>query len=300
MKNLKPEASMKIDKKILDDYFAFFTTEEGADILPYFYIENSHLFDELVKNSEKYYVFRDEVELIKNKKDILSNYLSDVSNIVEIGPGSFHSIENKTLPMLSYAKNLKNYYAVDFCEKYLKDACDFIKSNTQGFEISAIKADVIECSLEKFSCVDDQKKLFLLMGSTLCGFDDHEKNVFFHKILNAMNGEDLFFITIDSNNDKRSLLEAYSSKYDYDLCFACLKYFATISQNFEQYLSFFDIIVSWNEELRFVETYFKVRVDMIFDFPSYGKVSLKKGQKLRIASFKNLTIENCCLIFKSY
>ena len=99
------------------------------------------------------------------------------------------------------------------------------------------------------------------MGSTLCGFDDHEKNVFFHKILNAMNSEDLFFITIDANNDKRSLLEAYSSKYDYDLCFACLKYFATISQNFEQYLSFFDIIVSWNEELRFVETYFKVRVD---------------------------------------
>ena len=144
MKNVKAQNTIEIDKKTLDDYWKFFTTEEGADMLPYVYMESSHLYDEMIKNEPAYYLFHDECDLIKNNKDQLIEILKDVTDIIEVGPGSCHTIEHKTLPILSYATNLKTYHALDHSENYLVDAIDFIKQNTKDIEIKAVEADLLD------------------------------------------------------------------------------------------------------------------------------------------------------------
>lgn len=143
MKNINLQDDILVDKKILDDYWKFFTTAEGADILPYVYMESSHLYDELVKNAPEYYLFKDESELIKNNKNQLVKHLKGFTDIIEVGPGSCHTIEHKTLPILSYASDLQTYYALDHSENYLVDAINFIKTHTESVEIRAIEADLL-------------------------------------------------------------------------------------------------------------------------------------------------------------
>jgi hypothetical protein len=128
----------KFDQKILDDYLAFFTTKEGADMLPYTYVNSSSLYDNLTKNCKRYYLCEDEIELIRNNQEKLSQHLKQVPYILEIGPGSLHTVEHKTLPMLSYAHNLKGYYALDVSRDYLIETCEFIKKHMPSIIVTLL------------------------------------------------------------------------------------------------------------------------------------------------------------------
>ena len=107
MDQIKSADVKQLDNKIFDDFLAFFTTKEGVDILPYFYLNSNELFEDLVKNNSHYYLFNDEVLLIKNNHLSLTKHLKDIIEIIEIGPGTTHPVKHKTIPILNYAVNLK-------------------------------------------------------------------------------------------------------------------------------------------------------------------------------------------------
>lgn len=258
---------MNIDQKTLDDYLAFFTTKEGADILPYFYLENSHLFDELVRNSKSYYIFKDEVELIKNNKSKLEYYLSDISDLVEIGPGSYYSIEHKTLPILSYAPKLRNYYALDFCKDYLSNIYEYLIKNTKGLNISTIEVDFMLLNEKNISQINQTKKAFIMLGGTFGGLNNEQQNHFLQNIYNLMKEDDLFILTTDTNQDKISLIEAYSEKHSYKLVFASLEYFATIYPTFKPYLNSFKLKFEWRPTLSLVDISFVAMKKLTFCYP---------------------------------
>jgi Histidine-specific methyltransferase, SAM-dependent len=117
-----------VDREIYDDYYTFFTTEEGTDILPYLYANSGHFYDNAIKHPD-YYIFHDEVAVIRKDKNILGCYLKDTRNIIEIGPESFSALEHKTLPILRSAPNLQTYYALDISEDFLRQACGFVSKN---------------------------------------------------------------------------------------------------------------------------------------------------------------------------
>src|SRR3990167_10750498 len=105
----------KTNDQTFNDYYKFLTTTEGADILPYTYLSSGDSYEKLIKDCKDYYLFDDEVALIKNNHHKLKHYLSEITNIIEIGPGSKHTVINKTIPILQYAQNLESYLPIDLC-----------------------------------------------------------------------------------------------------------------------------------------------------------------------------------------
>ena len=220
-----------IDSKILQDYYKFFTTEEGADMLPYVYLENPRAFDNLVKNCDDYYLFKEEVELLQNSKKALTNYLDDITSIIEIGPGSTHSVMHKTLSVLQCAPHLKNYYPIDISKKYLNDACEVVGSKFPRIRTLPIAADMMNLfNLKKIAENNQEKKALLLLGSTLGGQTPEEQDLIITGISKILSKDDIFIITVDTNNDEKSLMKAYSNNHE--LHYSVLSYFSNAFSGF--------------------------------------------------------------------
>lgn len=272
---------INIDQKILDDYIKFFTTEHGADILPYAYLNASHLYNKILENNTHYYLFNDEVSLIRNNSLKLSQHLSEIKELIEIGPGSSHSVNNKTIPILNCAKNLKNYYALDHSIDYLNDAYSCVSDNIPKLKIFTVEANLLQTNPIEINTHGTDKKAVMLLGSTLENFDLNDQKHIIQTIHNTINSNDLFILTVDTNQDEESLNLAYSSEHNIKFIMGGLHYLEKITPNFTPYINSLKIEVAWNKELNVVDTNFIAKNDFSFYFNGYGDIMIKKGQKLR-------------------
>lgn len=267
------------------DYLKFFTTKEGADMLPYAYLGDDGCYDDLVQYSDDYYLFSDEVALIENNAKALRHYLSGIENIIEIGPGSYHTIQNKTIPILGYASDLKNYYALDHCENYLKNIADYIKVSTNSLGISTITADFR--NLGKISLVDPGRSCVIFLGSTLGNFVPQQQQQIINQIAQLTRKGDLFIISMDTNQDPKSLLAAYNSKQANKFVSNILTYFSQYYPDFLPYHHYFEVVFKWNEEEKFIDIYFLTGKTFSFQFKKNGSVEILANVKLRgIKSYK--------------
>lgn len=271
----------KIDQKILDDYLAFFTTPQGASMVGYTYLHSSKLFNNLIKYSNDYYIFNDDSIAISSNTSKLKEYLSDVLDIVEIGPGCNHSLTHKTIHILKSAVNLKHYYAIDNFQVYLDNACNFIRQMVPGIDVLGIKIDLMQQADLKLTYTEKNKKCFLFLGSTLGNFDRQQQNHCLKQISHLTSSNDLFILTVDTNQDEASLLKAYNNKYSSNLIKGILRYFSKINSSFSKYLSSFEVNCEWNKSSNFVDMYFIAKKDLFFEFKKNLKIFIKKGQKLK-------------------
>lgn len=269
------------DQQILNDYLSFFTKNDGADLLQYVYMESSDLYDNLIKNCSNYYLCKDEIEIISKSKNELEQYLSNITDIIEVGPGSAHAVNNKTLPILSYAKNLKRYHAIDYSKSYLESACTLIKSKCPNLNIFQIEADLIQLDSVKISSTKGSNKAALFLGSTLGNFNEAKQENIIKQFASLLDINDLFILTVDTNQDKDSLLKAYSNDYFYDFTMGCLKYYAKLNPDFKKYLASFEAKVILDERNNLIDAFFKVKEDLSFYFIGHGNITLNKGQELR-------------------
>ncbi len=279
MNCIKNDDIKQPDKKTFDDYLAFFTTNQGADILPYFYLDSSELFEDLVKNNSHYYLFNDEVSLIKNNQQLLTKHLNDISEIIEIGPGTSHPVEHKTIPILNYATNLKKYYAIDWCKDYLTEACQFIENYAPELKVLAIEADLSQREKLNLAISTSDKKAIILLGGTLGCYDQTMQKHILNQIYNLMSIDDLFIVTIDTNQDEQSLLAAYQNNDK--LHFACVEYFAKINPDFAKHLNSLSVKCHWNKISSYLDIYFVAKNDFTFKFQKYLEIKIIKGQELR-------------------
>ena len=279
MDQIKSADVKQLDKKIFDDFLAFFTTKEGVDILPYFYLNSNELFEDLVKNNSHYYLFNDEVLLIKNNQLSLTKHLKDIIEIIEIGPGTTHPVKHKTIPILNYAVNLKKYYAIDWCKDYLTEACEFIKNYNPKIEVSAIEANLTQQENLKIEIAELNRKAIIFFGGTLGCYNKNRQNHILKQIYSLMNIGDLFIVTIDTNQNEKSLLAAYRNNDK--LHFSCMDYFAKINPDFAEHLNSFSISCDWKESSSYLDIYFVAKNNFKFKFWGFLEIEIKKGQELR-------------------
>ena len=284
MRDFKQKEILPLDiqeQKVLDDYFAFFTTKEGSDVLPYVYYESSNLYDSLVRDCEDYYLFRDEVELIQKNKAAITHYLKDIKNLIEIGPGSVFTVQHKTLSILKLLPNLKNYYPIDHSTNYLKDSCKFIKQNIKELKIYPIEVNLFDEDFVQINKKIDASKAIIMLGSTLQNFNYKKQLSVLKKISNLLEKDEMFIITNDFNHDKSLLLKAYNNEYTSKFLNANLKYFAKINYQFAKFQNSFNNKVAWNESENYVDISFIPQKTIKFPFNDYTDIILHKGQELR-------------------
>lgn len=280
-------SGIKVSQKTLDDYWRFFTTEEGADILPYAYMGPSHYYNDLIKNCEDYYLCKDEIEILSKNKEAFKKHLSGIECVMEIGPGSVHAVENKSLNILNSAKDLKVYQGLDYSQSYLKEACNIIKFKLSGIIVKQTKVDLLEAKEIKSEEYSYYKKAIVFLGGTLANFKLEQQKHIINQFSKLANEGDLLVLTVDTNEDKKSLLKAYNNQFALTHVKSALGYYARINPIFEKYVDYFDINVTLNEVSRAVEFDFVVKENFSFQFDQKRITTLIQGQRLKgIISYK--------------
>ena len=268
------------NNKMMNDYLAFFTTPEGADMLPYAYMESSDNYDNLIKYNSDYYLFNDEVQIIKQNKDLFTKYLSGIESVVEIGPGSDYAIEHKTLPILHSTKNLKTYCAIDISTNYLDDACNFIRNHYDNIEILGVEADILQpqnIELEKIH----GRKVVLFLGSTLGNFNHNQQIHIVKQLSHLTKINDILILTADNNQDEECLLKAYTNSFTKLFLLGILKFFSRIDCDFKQYIAEFDVQCKWEKDLQLIDICFVSKTNISFRLENYGNIEIKAGQEFR-------------------
>lgn len=80
---IKSLSSTKIThNKEIKDFINFLTKTKGCDMLPYAFMSTKDFYTPLISKSNTYYLFQDEVAIIKKAKDYLPKYFKDVSRFI--------------------------------------------------------------------------------------------------------------------------------------------------------------------------------------------------------------------------
>jgi len=279
--NKAEETQSNIDKKTFEDYVAFFTTKKGLDMLSYAYLGTTDNYNNFIKNCPDYYLFNDEAKAISSNQRLLAEYLKDVTDIVEIGPGSDYTLEHKTLPILSYVENLKRYHAVDISKSFLDNACNYIKKHTLNIEISSVEADLMQDEKIELNHTPYDKKAVIFLGSTLGNFSKIQQNYVIKQISLLTKTNDIAIITIDTNQDKESILRAYDNNYLKKFFFDVIRHFSSICPEFLPYVNYLEVKCRLDEVNKLVDVFFVVKNNFSFFLKNYGEIKLTKGQELR-------------------
>lgn len=290
--NLGPEF---MPQRAYTDYLNFFLAKPEADILSYAYFENS-LYEDLLEKNSSYYLFTEEVRLIKQNQENLTRYFQDVHNILEIGPGSNRAIQNKTIPILTNCSLLRRYHAVDRSKQYLTDACNFLQYKFPALNISSTEANLLQPIPIQLSQNLKGKKAIIFLGGTIGNFTKEQQQHTIGQFIALTNPDDLIIITFDTNLNEESLLKTYSNKYTNNFVMGALKYFAKINPPFEKYLNSFDVHCEWNKQSNILEIGFTAKIDVSFKF-GCNNIDIMKGQNLKGIKSHKFTQQNISSLF---
>jgi uncharacterized SAM-dependent methyltransferase len=287
----KPHQPELDANQIHKDFFDLFTSNQAKDLLKYAYQDPS-LYD-AVTNSPDYYLFRDEVQLIQQHKDQLSEHLSGIKTLVELGPGSENGLSQKTLPLLNCAQDLHKYVAVDISQNYLEEIGPFIKSKT-NLEVNLVQANFVEDSLKQIS--SPEPKALIMLGSTLGNFNNFETSSLLNRLSQEVRPSDRLIITIDTNQNPVSLTAAYNSKANKNFILEIMKCYGKQNHDFESMIRFFDISAEWDLSTKCVKSNIVAKLDLLLKIENLGTVDIAKGKKYCVSHSKKFSTNK----FKRY
>lgn len=90
-----------------------------------------HFWAQLICNPGSYYLVEEEKLLVKQVLKFSSeNFLNNIRTVIELGPGSINSLENKTIPFLRGSSSINTYIAVDSEASQAQFATQYVEKNT--------------------------------------------------------------------------------------------------------------------------------------------------------------------------
>lgn len=184
---------------------------EQDHLTEYMYYGNTKQYNNLLTYNKNYYLYYDEINIIKNNLSSFKDIFRDIEHFVEIGPGSYNSMLSKTLPILKAMDSIKNYHALDISLNASREAARTISSNMDN-----VSTDFFEMNfynLNKNLLEFNKPKCVLFLGSTIGNISNAKRAEVFHSFVNFLNKGDYLVMTFDVNHDIESLLLAYDNHY---------------------------------------------------------------------------------------
>jgi len=182
----------------------------------------------------------------------------------DLGPGEDKAQRNKTLPLNRSLRNSTAFAAIDVNNVFAKTAAALVERET-GTASKAVVGDFLSENLNIFP---DQRAVFTLFGGLLCNFgrdikkkaEDVLKETF-NGLAQNMKPGDYLVITQDTNNIKKSLLEAYSHP---DMALYILSVLHKMkrdlpTENFDP--DAFEFVPRWNEEEHLLSLNIRLKPD---------------------------------------
>ena len=199
----------------------FFLGQKKENLGPYLYsnpnpeIENDLVYGEkyyqkLIYEVPDYYLYKDEVDVIKKYADSIANYIPLEATVIEFGPGTEKAFITKTLPLLKAIEKLKNYVAVDLCQTYLDQTKDLVEQEFNEVTVQLVKDNFFSnCELvQKLP----SSQVVWFKGSTLGNITQPDCVDFLQRISQALQPDGILIVGLDSNQDEVSLRKAYDNE----------------------------------------------------------------------------------------
>jgi len=218
------EANCTIDESFISDVIDMFTEHCQGHMELWEYGTAQHSGDpaggsnfwaQLIHSPGSYYLVNEEKLLMEEVLKLSSEkLLKNIRTIIELGPGSKGSLENKTIPLLKISSHVNAYIAVDSEESQAQFAAQYIQKNTnvsrtifchQSFKDFSLNIPRLEPSA------------LVMWGGTIGNISGNiGKNPYssLTKSLSHYNeiiaSGDYIFITFDTQDKETEILNAYN------------------------------------------------------------------------------------------
>ncbi len=214
--------------KIKKDFLTLFNDKGNGKLTEYMYYadEGNNYYSKFIQSHKAYYLYDEEIEIIRQNKHILSKYLKNNPNIIDIGPGTNTALEKKTLPILKALKNFQSYLAFDIHAEY---ACNAAKMVHQNFPDVLCQGMIASFTQQNHMDFLKKRKLknkcIFFLGSTIGGCNEKLRNRILQNLSDILLPGDYMLLTLDCNQNEKSLLKAYQNHYNNLLCLNIIKFF---------------------------------------------------------------------------
>jgi len=175
----------------------------------YFYDAKGSLLFNLITKHPDYYLTKCDLEILKNSKHILASLLkNEIVNLIEFGPGE--GIKTSIiLEQLFHEKVDFTYIPIDVSDRYLSLIKHRFTEKFPKIKINPKKANYL-MDLEHAVPVTSNRNFVLFLGSNIGNFDSETTSLFFDKLFNVLNDQDLILIGFDLCKNVNTMLKAYN------------------------------------------------------------------------------------------
>ncbi len=170
---------------------------------------------QLIQDPGKYYLVNAEKELIKEALNFSSALkLQDIKTVIELGPGSKESLQNKTIPFINKARDVSAYISVDSEENQAYWAAEYIRQHTTINKVSTLHQNFSELNI---NTPREEPSALVMWGGTIGNIPGHSgSNPYDHllqslrRLKETINSGDHIFISFDTEENAKAILNAYN------------------------------------------------------------------------------------------
>lgn len=208
------------DSRFSDEFhhetLALMLGKTSGNLWPYIYgapqekddpVRGGILYNQMLAKEKEYYLYEKESDLFKTKGKDIASLVGSGATFIELGPGSEQSLRLKTLPLLKACSDLKGYVGIDISQSFLDKGLEVIRSELPKIMIQGIQQDFTRLeNLPKF-----ERTVVFFKGSTIANLRKDELPDFIADIKRLAGDGHLLLLVHDSNQDERSLMQAYDN-----------------------------------------------------------------------------------------
>ena len=209
-----------INKQLLADVIQGLTHSPKYLESKYFYDdEGSRIFQQIMQMPE-YYLTNCEYEIFDRKADEILAWFAPKNeplDIIELGAGDGYKTRVLLTHFMLEAADIR-YFPVDISEAANRKLLSATKKALPELYIKPYTGDFFEV-LAGLPVMDNRRKVFLFLGSSVGNFDKTSAETFFRHIGQFMSANDLLFVGFDLKKDPDIVLPAYDDPHGYTAAF---------------------------------------------------------------------------------
>lgn len=202
------EVELLLRKESKENLSPYLYTEPSPDI-PNDPVNGEKYYEELIYEFPDYYLYRDEISLIKKSAELLATHVEPSSTIVEFGVGTEKAFRNKTMPFLQAVTGLEKYVPVDLCLYYLNKSKAIVEGEIAGVTVEQHEKNFItHCTLAR----NYEKPVIWYKGGTIGNLSPEKCIHFLQRLSGALPAGGQLIVGTDCNQDAQSLMAAYDNE----------------------------------------------------------------------------------------
>lgn len=249
------------------DHCDLFLRKRSEHMAQYVHMYRPHIYEEIIRQ-DFYYPFKMECDLITACVGQLGEKLQDITEALELDPGSRTPIVSKTVPFLKSLRSeipISVHKAIDVTKEYAEQACTIIQEYFNDIKTGALEINFPAPNAfqepQECSCIKGRKLIIGFGQPIFANNNDGDIHALLKNISFLLNDVDYLVFGTDTNSNKNLIEEAYSAEIIHELLFNVMYHLKQVCQ-----LDEFDPkAFEWDEIERVVRLSLKATLDQTFN-----------------------------------